>query len=529
MSAPVPFHYRRTVQPILSDLVPDALSTTWPLGSVTAADVRGVIVVLMSGALSALAAGALSFCGSFLSERVALVAQSPNRLWLFLISPFAMMLTVLITHRCFPGAESSGISRALVAYRLVGTPPGRAPPLSLLSDIWDGGSLERLASLRVGVGKIVMHAASCASGASLGPEGPSVHLAACVAATLAKLFRAPPPFIRAAMTSGAAASIAVLFNAPLGGLLFAVEELAGEYDHFGMRSLTVVSLALALLCARLFTPALFSDALFLSAREHAASSGDWAAAAVIGALLGIAGGAFARIVIFAAMLRRRHVTRTRAALFAAFVGLAVTALNFAADGALYGGGEHISRALLDTASTNQTLSFDTSSQWYAPLKALSTLLCAASDLTGGAFVPVQSIGVGLGVHMAKICTWSSPETVLVLSLVAFFSAFSQGPMSTVAAAAEMTAMSINKVPMALMAGAVAAAVSKIVCAYPIYLYTARLGGQRAGESAAERERGREEIELAERTESGRYENGSSAESLLILSQASSASLKINVE
>lgn len=72
-----------------------------------------------------------------------------------------------------------------------------------------------------------------ASGLSLGKEGPSVHYAVCVGNCVAKLFlvyRKSSSKGREFLTSTSAAGVAVAFGSPMGGVLFAMEEIASTFQ-----------------------------------------------------------------------------------------------------------------------------------------------------------------------------------------------------------------------------------------------------------------------------------------------------------
>lgn len=90
--------------------------------------------------------------------------------------------------------------------------------------------------------------ASCtlcvASGLPVGPEGPMIHMGAAIGAALSQghsttlgfttnVFRRfrNPRDKRDFVTAGVAAGVATAFNAPIGGLLFAFEEVASYWRH----------------------------------------------------------------------------------------------------------------------------------------------------------------------------------------------------------------------------------------------------------------------------------------------------------
>ena len=88
-----------------------------------------------------------------------------------------------------------------------------------------GGSM----NMAVGVGSALTSAFSLGIGASAGREGPVVHLGATIAAWTAGLLKLPPRTTRTLLGCGVAAAIGASFNAPIAGVLFALEVILGHY------------------------------------------------------------------------------------------------------------------------------------------------------------------------------------------------------------------------------------------------------------------------------------------------------------
>jgi len=80
-------------------------------------------------------------------------------------------------------------------------------------------------NLRVGLVKLISGIISIGSGFPLGPEGPSVQMGGSVAWQMAKWLKAPVAFRRVIVAAGGGAGIAAVFSAPLGGFIYAIEEL----------------------------------------------------------------------------------------------------------------------------------------------------------------------------------------------------------------------------------------------------------------------------------------------------------------
>ena len=78
--------------------------------------------------------------------------------------------------------------------------------------------------------KIICTVISIASGASVGREGPIVHIGSSVGSSIAQLIRMPAEWRRVFLACGAASGIAATFNAPMAGVLFAVEIILIDFE-----------------------------------------------------------------------------------------------------------------------------------------------------------------------------------------------------------------------------------------------------------------------------------------------------------
>ncbi len=80
-------------------------------------------------------------------------------------------------------------------------------------------------NIKVGLVKLISGIIAIGSGFPLGPEGPSVQMGGSVAWQMAKWLKAPIAFRRVIVAAGGGAGIAAIFSAPIGGFIYAIEEL----------------------------------------------------------------------------------------------------------------------------------------------------------------------------------------------------------------------------------------------------------------------------------------------------------------
>jgi len=117
--------------------------------------------------------------------------------------------------------------------------PGRRPQ-SMASVIAASALHGGRMSLRTGITTAIASAASMGVGASVGREGPAVHLGSTLGAWVAEKLHLTRPLSRALLGCGAAAAVAASFNAPIAGALFAHEVVVG---HFALSAFAPIVIA----------------------------------------------------------------------------------------------------------------------------------------------------------------------------------------------------------------------------------------------------------------------------------------------
>src|SRR5215475_6108732 len=137
-----------------------------------------------------------------------------------------LLCGVLLTYVA-PGARGSGIPQVKVAYEIKG---GQLP-------------------FRDAVGKFIISALQIGSGASLGREGPTVHICAGLTSYLGRTSAISQRNLKRLLPVGAAAGIAAAFNAPIAAVTFTIEEIVGDLDQTVLSGV-VVAAALAAVIER---------------------------------------------------------------------------------------------------------------------------------------------------------------------------------------------------------------------------------------------------------------------------------------
>ena len=365
-----------------------------------------------------------------------ITAWSP---WIPLIlAPFGFLLSALLCRRMFPGAQGSGIPQAIAA-RHVRDPAGR----------------NRLLSLRLTVGKILLTLFGLACGASIGREGPTVQVGASIMLQVARLGGMGRE--RGLILAGSAAGVAAAFNTPLAGIVFAIEEMGRSYEHRtnGLILSTVILAGIASIAL------LGNYSYFGVTNASIGALADWPAVIACGIGGGIGGAAFSRLVLAGTRRLRAFVARRpnrHTMIVAGLAGLVVAILGILSHGSIYGTGYEQARGALEGTPLPWT---------YAPMKLAATLASTLSGIPGGIFAPSLSVGAGFGSAIAPLFPETSAGAIVVLGMAGYFAGVVQAPITAFVIIVEMTADHGMVIP--LMAAAVLGfGTSRLISPQPLY-------------------------------------------------------------
>lgn len=344
------------------------------------------------------------------------------------------------TRRWAPGAAGSGIPQVMRA----------------LDEQLQPHQQRWLVSLRLSLHKVVLVSGGLLAGLSIGREGPTVQVGAGVMGH-ARRWLSPRSVIDAhdLMVAGAAAGIAAAFNTPLGGIVFALEQLSRR------RGMTHSALVIAsIVLAGLVAVAVFGNQTYFGRLR--VQQLEWALLVpglVVALAAGLAGGLFARLMIVSTRAMPDRFSQWRGRFpyrFAAACALAVAVIGIVTGGATAGAGYAPTRALLEGQAELPGV--------YTLLKLCATWLSAWTGVPAGVFAPSLAIGAGIGNDVALV-SGLGPEAaipLIALGMVGFLAASTQGPITAFIIVMEMVsgqAMVWSLMACALLASGVSRLVS----------------------------------------------------------------------
>lgn len=155
----------------------------------------------------------------FSSDKVASLAATLPWWQLLLVPSVGGLLIGCFIHFFMPDRRPQGVAQVIESSAL------------------HGGRM----SLTLGIKSAVVSAASIGVGASVGREGPIVHLGASLGAWVSKRLHLGRSLSRTLLGCGVAAAVAASFNAPIAGAFFALEVVVGHYAISAFAPIVIAS------------------------------------------------------------------------------------------------------------------------------------------------------------------------------------------------------------------------------------------------------------------------------------------------
>lgn len=381
-------------------------------------DMLGDTPLVLLAALVGLAGGFASIIFHWLIEFFTRLSLHDSRSLLAFLGRFYVVVP----------AVTGGLLVGLLCYFLAREAKGHGVPEVMLAIARRGGLIDP----RVPAVKAVASAVTIGSGGSAGPEGPIVQIAAGLGSLIGQFFKMSEARIKTLVGCGAAAGIAAIFNAPVGGVLFALEVVLGEFSVSAF-SMMVISAVTAAAVARVY---LGDQPAFQAPAYHLVSAQELFLYALLGILSALVAVLYIRLLyqaedLFARLHRLPEYVRPALGgvmfgLVGVFVPLSMGAGDTGIESALY---EKL--PLVALASL-------------ALLKIVTTAITLGSGGSGGVFAPGLFIGAMTGgafgalVHRLYPAVTASPGAYALVGMGAVFAASTHAPMTGIIILFEIT-------------------------------------------------------------------------------------------
>lgn len=337
--------------------------------------------------------------------------ESLRRIHLLLAPAVGLVLVSWIVRRWAPEAKGHGVPEVQYAVRMLG---GRI-------------------RARVAAVKAIASAINIGSGGSVGREGPIVQIGSSLGSTIGQGAGLGPPQVRIMVAAGAASAIAATFNAPIAGVMFAMEVILGS---FAARSFGLV--VIASVTATALSQAVLGNEPSFRLLEQFTLVSEWEFPLylALGVFTGLVALAYVKSVYW--FEDSFDAWKTSPTVKAVVGGLAVGVMGFFGTEHLFGvGHEGVELALRDELGI-----------WFMLvlvfMKILATSVTLGAGGSGGVFAPALFIGAMAGGAFGKIANQLLPEftappgAYALVGMAALFGAAAHAPITGIIILFEMT-------------------------------------------------------------------------------------------
>lgn len=369
-----------------------------------------------------------------------------NRLSIFLLAPTGFVLSWWLVKNYSPYAKGSGIPQVMAAVDLA-TPKERY-------------KIKYLLSFKILVIKVLSSIVMVIGGGAIGREGPTIQIAGSIFRFVNQILPKwwPKISVKNMILTGAAAGLSAAFNTPMGGIVFAVEELAKiHFNYFKTALFTAV------IVAGLTAQWLAGSYLYLGYPKTAGVTLKIIFPVILIAIIcGLISSYLSTVMLRINRWKKRLKTDRQQIAFLIASALIIASLAYFFSGEILGSGKTIIDRVLFTA--------DKSEAWYVPLfRVIGPALSFTSGGAGGIFAPALSAGASFGAFLSGLLELQSNETnvVILAGMVAFLTGITRAPFTSAILVLEMTDRH-SLIFYLMMAGMISSLVAMVVSRQSLY-------------------------------------------------------------
>lgn len=337
---------------------------------------------------------------------------------IFIIAPIGFVLSWWLVKEFAPNAKGSGIPQVMAAVELANPKEHK--------------KIRSLLSLKIIIFKIVSSVILVIGGGAVGREGPTIQIAGSVFRKVNEYLPDWWPKIskKNMIMTGAAAGLAAAFNTPLGGIVFAVEELSKTHINYFKTALFT-----AVIIAGLTAQTLAGSYLYLGyPKTNDVSLMVMFPIVLVAATAGIMASQLSVMMLKINGWKKKTLKTDRAnVVFLVVCALIIASIAYFINREILGSGKEIMERVLFTKDKHE--------DWYVPiLRMLGPALSFTSGGAGGIFAPALSAGASIGSVISGVIHLTPNETNVVVlgGMVAFLTGITRAPFTSAIIVLEMT-------------------------------------------------------------------------------------------
>lgn len=337
---------------------------------------------------------------------------------IFIIAPIGFVLSWWLVKEFAPNAKGSGIPQVMASVELANPKEHKL--------------IKGFLSIKIIFFKIISSVILVIGGGAVGREGPTIQIAGSVFRKVNEYLPDWWPKIskKNMIMTGAAAGLAAAFNTPLGGIVFAVEELSKTHINYFKTALFT-----AVIIAGLTAQTLAGSYLYLGyPKTNDVSLMVMFPIILVAAIAGIFASQLSVVMLRINKWKSKKLKSNKAnILFLVVCALVIASISFFISREILGSGKEIMERILFTEEKHES--------WYIPiLRMMGPALSFTSGGAGGIFAPALTAGASIGSVISGVIDLSNNETnvVVLAGMVAFLTGITRAPFTSAIIVLEMT-------------------------------------------------------------------------------------------
>lgn len=366
---------------------------------------------------------------------------------IFIMAPVGFVLSWWLVKEFAPNAKGSGIPQVMAAVELANPKEHR--------------KIRNLLSFKIIVFKILSSVVLVIGGGAVGREGPTIQIAGSVFRKVNEYLPEWWPKIskKNMIMTGAAAGLAAAFNTPLGGIVFAVEELSKTHINYFKTALFT-----AVIIAGLTAQTLAGSYLYLGyPKTNDVSLMVMFPIILVAGIAGILASQLSVSMMKINAWKKKTLKSDRSQIFFLIVcALVIASVAVFISREILGSGKEIMERILFTENKHE--------EWYIPvLRIFGPALSFTSGGAGGIFAPALTTGASIGSVISGALHLTPHETNVVVlgGMVAFLTGITRAPFTSAIIVLEMTDRH-SLIFHLMLAGMVSSIASLLVVRHSLY-------------------------------------------------------------
>jgi len=334
--------------------------------------------------------------------------------WILITAPLAVLASFLIGHfTAKEAAIGSGIPQVIAAVELSET---------------NHSYLRRLLGFPMLFAKIIGSCVCVIGGGVSGREGPTLQVSTAIFYQLSRFWPKgiPKPQLPAMILAGGAAGLASAFNTPLGGIVFAIEELSKTHISV-VRTAVFQAVIIAGILAQLF----LGNYLYLGNSNFGVFPYSVIFQTILIAILvGAVSGVFAEALYRVTRWRSSKGFWVKVAM-TLFAGALLSLTIWICGPHTLGAGKTVMVELLNNPD-------NASGPLLPAARIFGNFFTYIGGVVGGVFAPALASGATLGQYLSQLFGFANVKLMIMVGMVAFLTGITRTPFTSFVLVLEMS-------------------------------------------------------------------------------------------